>query len=122
MMSHTIRQRVVVALGMLLLVAGCSAVKIDPTNPLNDVFITKIALAQTYDVLTTGVQTVTIEKPAARVMLGRLEQATAALESAERVITQYHDSGGNYLMTAKALIMEVRSSPLFAALLKGVTS
>ena len=121
MLTQLTRQKLAIAV-MLLVLAGCSAFKIDVTNPENDVYITKIALTQTYDVLSTGVQTGTISKADAAAMLVKLEHATAALESAERVITQYHESGGDYLALAKALIVEVRDSPLFAALLKGATS
>ena len=123
MINRLIRQKVAVfVVAILVALAGCSAFKLDVTNPENDVYITKIALTQTYDVLSTGVQTGTISKADATAVFEKLEHARAALESAERVITQYHESGGDYLALAKALIVEVRDSPLFAVLLKGDVS
>lgn len=105
------RQRNLAAVGLvLLMLAGCTAGKgasLDPANPTNGVYVTRMALTQTYNALTVGLLTGTVTKAQAQDMAPKLQQAEAALSVAE--VAADAATSGNYLVAARLALDAVRS-------------
>lgn len=103
------RQRLAVALAALVLLAGCAGLtpRLDYSKPINTIYTTRLAVAQTYDVLTAMVQTGQLDRAAAQEADTRLAQVTLTLELAEGAADVAAQEG--YLAAARRTLNDVRA-------------
>lgn len=105
------RMRAMIAVVVMALLAGCglSAPKLSPTDPINLIYTTRLAIAQTNDTVAVAVDTGVMSSQDGRDMQTKLGQAAVALLLAETAVDQGRASG-DHLGTAVKLLEQVRTS------------